>query len=646
MNDHPLVVEIEINSGCNLACSYCPNSVEGYPSQNEMDKGLYTKLLEQLESRGYQGKISFDFYNEPMIAKNFDWYIDEARRVLPGSFISLYTNGTKITSSQYLDDILKRGIGEVIITKHEQVSKLPIEKFYSDLSSLTQAKVTLRGFKDLNLTNRGGSLDLDNAISGKGKRCSVPSLMTTVTYDGKVLPCFEDAYRTEILGSINDGNILDIWNNKKACTFREDLKKGMRDNYSICENCNRVDSCEGQVSMDKHFLDEQEADAVKDLLLSGDLFRYQSQDGLCRKFEKDFAEKIGVKYAHLVTSGTNALVCSLIAGGVREGDEVIIPAYTFVATASAVLIAGAIPVVCEVNQSLQLDLAHAGKLINSRTKAIIPVHMDGFACDMTALLEFSTKYNLLVVEDACQSLGGKFKGDFIGSIGDFGCFSFNKDKILTSGDGGIVVTNSREHYERICCISDGAFSFSPHHQNFFEDIKPALGYSMRVSEITAAILNIQLKKMDMILFRYRERKKILQSHLENNPFIDVPFGADIEGDCGINIYINCADAGKSAVLGKALRDKRIPVIPPSMRPGHVVWKWGKMLNKDAFFDNSRNPYAKTDVKYDYSAFNFISSMENVSRTLKLEIDVHWTIEETHRVAELIKESVLQTFEKK
>ncbi|PIK14030.1 aminotransferase class I/II-fold pyridoxal phosphate-dependent enzyme [Halobacteriovorax sp. JY17] len=645
MNKHPLVVEIEINSGCNLSCSYCPNSVDGYPTQFEMEKSLYTKLLRQLSIREYKGKISFDFYNEPMIAKNFNWYIEEAKRILPDTFLSLYTNGTKIGSKEYLEEILSQGIGEVIITKHEQIKKLPIEKFYSELDSLTQAKVSLRGFKELSLTNRGGSLQINNNISGKGKTCSVPSLMTTVTYDGNVLPCFEDAYRTEILGNINEDNIIDIWNNHKFCTFRNDLKSGNREKYNICKNCNRIDSCEGQIAMDKHFIDKKEAEAVTELLLSGDLFRYQKVDGLCRKFEKDFAQKIGVKYAHLVTSGTNALVCALIAAGVKEGDEVLIPAYTFVATASAVLMTGAIPVVCEVDKNLQLDLNHANSVVSERTKAIIPVHMDGFACDMKKVQDFSRERGLIIVEDACQSLGGKYDDKFLGSIGDFGCFSFNKDKILTSGDGGIVVTNSLEMYEKICCISDGAFSFSPHHQEFFNEYRPALGFSMRVSEITGAILNIQLAKLDMILLKYRERKAILQKALEENQYVQIPFGSDRSGDCGINIYISCEDAGKSAELGKALRDKRIPAIPPSLRPGHVVWKWGKMLNKDAFFDNTRNPYVKTNIKYDYSAFNFMSSMENVSKTLKMEVNVHWTIEETHRFAELIKESIIQTFEK-
>ncbi|WP_417335312.1 aminotransferase class I/II-fold pyridoxal phosphate-dependent enzyme [Halobacteriovorax marinus] len=646
MHNHPMVVEIEINSGCNLACSYCPNSIEGYATSFEMEKSLFTMLMKQLEEKGYRGKLAFDFYNEPMIAKDFDWYIEEASRILPRSFISLYTNGTKITSAKRLIELVEKGIGEFVITKHEQVGKLPIESFYNELTARLKSKVTLKGFEDLNLTNRGGSLEIKGDVDARNLPCSVPRLMLTITYDGNVLSCFEDAYRREVLGNIKDQNIIEIWNNEKSCRFINDLANGERQKYEICKNCNRVDSSEGNLKMDKHFINNEEIEELSNLLLSGDIFRYQKTDGLCRKFEKRFADKIGVKYAHLVTSGTNALVCSLIAAGVGQGDEVLIPSYTFVATASAVLIAGAIPVVCEVDKNLQIDLSHANSQLSKATKAIIPVHMDGFSCDMNAVMKFSKENDLVVIEDSCQSLGGEFEGKFLGSIGDFGCFSFNKDKILTSGDGGIVVTNSREMYERICCISDGAFSFSPHHQDFFKEITPFLGYSMRVSEITGAMLNIQLNKLDMILMRYRERKKIIQNTLEEISFISSPYGTDREGDCGINVYISCDDAKKAAELGKALRDKRVPAIPPSLRPGHVVWKWGKILNTKAFSDERRSPYAISSKKYDYSAFNFISSMENVSKTLKIEIDIHWTIDETYRFAELIKDAINQVFENK
>lgn len=640
MLDHPLVVEIEINSGCNLSCSYCPNSLEGYPTKFEMSSELYTLLLNQLAEKGYKGKLAFNFYNEPMLAKKFDWFIEEARRVLPNSFLSLYTNGTKLTSTSVIQKVLSLGIGEIIVTKHEQVKNLPLEKYYSSLSSSMQSKISLKGFEDISLTNRGGSLDLNSTKSGKGQVCSVPSTMTTVTYNGDILSCFEDVHRTKVLGNIQKQNIIEIWNNDVSRKFKNDLKEGKRELYSVCENCNRLDEVEGNSSMDKHFIDKEEADAVAELLYSGELFRYQKQDGLCRKFEKKLADKFGVKYAHLVTSGTNALVCSLIAGGVGSGDEVIIPSYTFIATASAVLMSGAIPVVCEVDEDLQLDISHAKTLISEKTKAVIPVHMDGFACEMDLLLKFSKENNLIVIEDACQSLGGTYKGKFLGTFGDFGCFSFNKDKIITSGDGGVVLTNSREMYEKICCISDGAFSISPHHKDFFQEYTPALGFSMRVSEITGAILNIQLKKMDKILLRYRERKKIIQDHLENIDGVTLRYGSDKQGDCGIILYLGCEDAEMCATLGRELRNRRIAAIPPSMRPGHVVWKWGKMLNKESFFDERRNPYCLTDKKYDYSAFNFLSSMENVTKILRVEIDVHWTIDETQRIAELIKESVI------
>ncbi|ATH09142.1 hypothetical protein BIY24_14680 [Halobacteriovorax marinus] len=389
--------------------------------------------------------------------------------------------------------------------------------------------------------------------------------------------------------------------------------------------------------MDKHFIDKEEVEAIAEILYSGELFRYQSGEGLCQKFEKSIAEKLGVKYAHLVTSGTNALICSLIASGVGEGDEVLIPSYTFLATASAVLATGAIPVVCEVDEHLQLDLHHAKTMISDDTKAIIPVHMDGISCDMDNFQKFAEDNSLVLIEDACQSIFGTYKNKFLGTFGDFGCFSFNKDKIITSGDGGLVVTNSREMYEKICCISDGAYSISPHHKDFFTEIDPFLGYSMRVSELTGAMLNIQLKKADLILEKYRERKKIFTDKLSDLKNIKVLCGSDPQGDCGITVYLSCSETNLCNELGKYLRSKRIIAVQPSMRPGHVVWKWGKLLNKSAFLDQRRNPYLKSPKNYDYSAFNYLSSMDNISKTLRIEIDIHWSLEEVESIVAAIKE---------
>ncbi|WP_127718489.1 aminotransferase class I/II-fold pyridoxal phosphate-dependent enzyme [Halobacteriovorax sp. HLS] len=639
MNNLPLLIEIEINSNCNLACSYCPNSIDGYSSSREMDLELYTKLLLQLKEKGYKGKLAFDFYNEPMDTPNFDRFVELAKKTLPSSFLSLYSNGTKILNKDRLVDIIDKGICEIVITKHEAIKKLPIESFYDDLELSIKSKVSIRDYQNLVLTNRSGSLKVGEKGDFSKHSCSVPSLMFTVTVDGDVLPCFEDAYRKHSLGNIKSDNVIDIWNSKDSHQFRCDLKTGQRQKYEICKDCNRLDADNTKLNRDKHFLGDEEIVAISQVLRSGNLFRYQSNDGLCTQFEKAMANKLGTSFAHLVTSGTNALVCALVAAGISPGDEVIIPSYTFVATATAVLICGGIPIIAEVDHTLLIDISSIKGLISERTKAIIPVHMDGLCCDMDSIMEISKQNNLKVIEDAAQAKGGLYKGRYLGTIGDFGCFSYNKDKILTAGEGGLVITNSRENYEKLCLISDGAFSFSPHHSNFFKHQSPFLGFSMRVSEITGAILGVQLEKMDRILERYKHIKEIFNMNFINNSLVRNSCGHDPQGECNINIMLECDGPNVASILGNLLRERRIIAAPPSIRPAHVAWKWAKLLKKDPFLVSARNPYLLTDKKYNYNSFNYLNSINNVARTVRIEIDIHWSDEEITKVSELINEAV-------
>jgi 8-amino-3,8-dideoxy-alpha-D-manno-octulosonate transaminase len=641
MSKHPLIVEIEINSNCNLRCSYCPNSIEGYASTKEMNKSVYETLLKQLKDEGYKGKLAFDFYNEPTDTPSFDWFVSTANEILPNSFLSLYTNGTKILDRKMLEGMIDNGVDEILITKHEGIKKLPIESFYHDLAFSVKSKVTVRSHDDLTLTNRSGTLNVGTTEDYSSSPCSIPAMMLTVTVDGDVLPCFEDAYRKEVLGNIKEHNVIDIWNNPKSNEFKCELAKGNRSNFDICKNCNRSDKDLSKLKMEKHFLGDEEVDAISKVLKSGELFRYQSKQSLCQQFENGISKKFNTPYAHLVTSGTNALVCSLMAAGVSKGDEVIIPSYTFVATATAVLMSGAIPVVCDVDETLLIKPESINNLITEKTKAIVPVHMDGLACDMDSIMSIAKDNKLIVIEDVAQAKGGMYKDKYLGTIGDFGCFSYNKDKILTAGEGGLVITKTRENYERICCISDGAYSFSPHHQNFFKEIEPFLGFSMRVSEITGAILNIQLEKMDLILKKYRKLKLIFNEQFIDNSIVKNSLGHDFHGDCGICILLNCNDPKIAAAIGSRLRDNHIIAAPPSIRPAHVAWKWGKMLKKNPFFHQSRNPYEAVEKEYNYSPFNFLDSINNVAKTIRIEVDIHWSESEMKRLVQIVNDTIIE-----
>ena len=181
---------------------------------------------------------------------------------------------------------------------------------------------------------------------------------------------------------------------------------------------------------------------AKRLFMIGDPATGHQQEVV--RFEKEWAAKVGVKYAVCLSGGgTAGLICALAALGIGPGDEVIVPAYTFMATASAVLVCGAIPVIAEVNETCLLDPDDVEKKMGPNVKAIIPVHMVGMPCDMDRIMAIARKHKVKVVEDSCQCDGGSYKGKRTGSIGDMGAYSFNDFKIMSCGEGGAVVTNDK-----------------------------------------------------------------------------------------------------------------------------------------------------------------------------------------------------------
>lgn len=614
---HPHTIEIEINSNCNLACSYCPNSVAERIEQGNMDPEIFQRIISQLKERNYKGTIAFDFYNEPMLAKHFNDFIKVTRKNLPDSPIELYSNGTQINSEDRANELIALGITKVVITKHEDIKKLPIEGFIDKLDS----RFILRDHTDLTLTNRGGILEnVGDNITGN-LPCQIPSLMMTVTVKGNVLPCFEDFKQEKGMGNINKSHILDIWNSKEYQDFRSSLLKGEREKHSICKNCNRV-SQKMRPENNKHFFGEEEIGAFRRVVEKGNLFRYQNSKSECALFEEEFCHKTGAPFALLVTSGTNALILALEAEGIGHGDEVIIPSHTFVATANAVTNVGAIPVIANINDELCLSSDDVVSKITPKTKAIIPVHMDGLLCDLEALEKIAKDHNLIIIEDAAQCLGGKYKNKYAGTIGDYGCFSLNMDKVLTAGEGGIIVTKTREQYERLCLLSDGAFSYSPHHQEFFQEEVPSLGHSMRVSEFTGAIMREQLKKWDLILSEHKLRKIILEEPVKKHTKVKLIKGHDKDGETGVSLHLRFEGPDVAMVAGKKLRDHSVPAIPITLRPAHVSWKWSELLEK-----KTGRKYPKTEV---------IQSVEIIMSTLRIPININWSIEETKIFADRIK----------
>jgi len=223
-----------------------------------------------------------------------------------------------------------------------------------------------------------------------------------------------------------------------------------------------------------------------------------------REFEQACANKFGAKHALAVTSGTAALVVALKALGVKPGDEVITQAFTFVAAVESILAIGAVPVIVNIDESLNMDPLALEEKINIKTKVIMPVHMLGMPADMSAIKNIANKYNLKIVEDNCEAIGATLGNDYLGTIGDIGVMSFDHGKALTTGEGGMLLSNSKD-------LDEIAREYHDHgHQNNptlprGRDTKRLVGFNYRMTEIQAAIGKVQLRKLDRLLVENAKR---------------------------------------------------------------------------------------------------------------------------------------------
>lgn len=206
---------------------------------------------------------------------------------------------------------------------------------------------------------------------------------------------------------------------------------------------------------------EEEIQAVTDVLRSRNLFRFSKDPSKSpvAQFEALFAQKTGAKYVLAVNSGTSALISGLVGIGVSHGDEVLVPAYTYIATAAAVLALGAFPVIVEIDGSLTMDPDDLERKITPRTKAVIPVHMRGTPCNMARIVEIAERRGIAVLEDCAQANGATFRGKSVGTFGDAGAFSLQHFKIITAGEGGVVIANRKEVFDRAAIYHDSAYAF-------------------------------------------------------------------------------------------------------------------------------------------------------------------------------------------
>lgn len=267
-----------------------------------------------------------------------------------------------------------------------------------------------------------------------------------------------------------------------------------------------------------HF-DEEEVKAVTRVVQSRKWWRYEGDE--VREFEGEFARMQGAKYGTAVTNGTTALEVALQALGIGPGDEVIVPAYTFVATATCVLTVNAIPIFADIDLStFNIDLDSVRHLTSPRTKAIIPVHFGGYPCNMDEIMAFARESGLYVVEDAAHAHGGSWKGKGLGAIGDLGAFSFQASKNMTSGEGGITITNSEELAARVSSLH--SFGRLPRGAWYEHHMYSS---NLRMTEFQAAVLRVQLSRLQAQNLTRAKNARVLTQKLRDIRGL-IPVGAE------------------------------------------------------------------------------------------------------------------------
>lgn len=309
-----------------------------------------------------------------------------------------------------------------------------------------------------------------------------------------------------------------------------------------------------------YWFGKEEIDAVMEVMQGGYLFRYGSENDpkflhKVATLEKEFAQYCGANHALATSSGSSALLVSLIAMGLKPGDEVIVPAYTFVATYSTCIFAGLVPVLAEIDESLSLDPDDIERRITPRTKAIMPVHMLGNPCNMDRIMEIARKHNLLVLEDSCQAAGASYKGRKVGSIGDMGAFSLNIFKTINSGDGGLMVTNNQQLYETAFGVHDQGHK--PNRFGVEVGGRSVLGLNFRVNEITAAVALAQLNKLDKIVATLREKRSKLKSLISKAKGFKFRILNDPDGDCATLCTVIFDTREQAVKVSEALGSKTI-----------------------------------------------------------------------------------------
>lgn len=388
---------------------------------------------------------------------------------------------------------------------------------------------------------------------------------------------------------------------------------------------------------------EAERKEVQDVLDSGVLMRY-GFDGLrqgywkAKDMELAIQKRFDVKHAQLVSSGTAAVSMALAAAGVGAGDEVIMPTFTFVASFEAIMMTGATPVVVDIDDTLTLDIASVKAAITPKTKAIMPVHMCGSMANLDALISVCDEHNLLLIEDACQAIGGTYKGKSLGTIGDLGCFSFDFVKTVTCGEGGGVITNNATYAKHLDHFSDHGHDHVGHDRG--AETHPFLGYNFRISELNAAVGLAQFRRLDTFLDLQKKHYSILRHALEpidGVTFRTVPVGG-VESYAFLNFFLDDLETARGVI--QSFKANGVDACFHYYDNNwHYIRKWEHLKDKKSLYPLSQE--LKNGLN-DLKDKDFSKSDHFIGRNISCLIKLSWTEKKAHQRAELMANCIKKT----
>jgi 8-amino-3,8-dideoxy-alpha-D-manno-octulosonate transaminase len=379
---------------------------------------------------------------------------------------------------------------------------------------------------------------------------------------------------------------------------------------------------------------------VNDVLDNGVLMRY-GFDGMrkghwkAKELESELAKTFKAKHVQLVSSGTAAVSVALASAGVGAGDEVIMPTFTFVASFEAIMMLGAIPVLVDIDDTLTLDPKAVEAAVTPKTKAVMVVQMCGSMGDMDALRQICDKHNLIFVEDACQAIGGAYKGKPLGSIADVGCFSFDFVKTITCGEGGAVVTNNEDYYINADHYSDHG------HDHLGTDrgaeTHPFLGYNFRISELNAAVGLAQVRRLPDFIAIQKRNYTIIRNALARVPgvtFRTVPKGGE-ESYAFLNFFLPDLEIARK--VSKAFKDNGIDACFHYYDNNwHYIRRWDHLKDLKSLFPISKE--VKEGMEY-LKTKTFKQSDAYIARNISCLIKLSWSEDEVKTRAEKMAELI-------